>query len=364
MAIDELDFYTLIPCVQEYLIKHQDSFLQENPIEILETVYQHESFTSLWNYCFEKICENPKILFDSNNFTSIKAPLLKLFLGLDYLDLDEIFIWNSLLEWGIAQNPTVSQDITKWSREDITIMKRTLHEFIPLVRFHHISSDDFLIKVYPIKELLPNDLADELVKFNIAQHKQPNIYEIQPPRQSKLINYDSTLIERQHFAIFASWIDNKDLPYNISNIPYKFNLLYRASRDGNTVEAFHSRCDNKGATIAVAKVANSEQIVGGYNPFYWDLNSSWMSTFDSFIYFFADMRNIRTAKVSYSNGNPYSIGNDPNFGPVFGGGWDLYCHANGMWCSDKITFSSYPNIDGMPDRFNVGDYEVFQVIRK
>jgi hypothetical protein len=42
-------------------------------------------------------------------------------------------------------------------------MKRTLHEFIPLLRFYHISPEDFLVKVYPIKEILPNDLAEELV---------------------------------------------------------------------------------------------------------------------------------------------------------------------------------------------------------
>ena len=48
-----------------------------------------------------------------------------------------------------------------------------------------------------------------------------------------------------------------------NNIPYSFNLLYRASRDGNTVAAFHEKCDNKGPTIVIAKITNSEQIVGG-----------------------------------------------------------------------------------------------------
>jgi hypothetical protein len=360
IAIDELNFHTLIPRVQDYLIKYQDKFLQQNPIEILETVYLHESFTDLWNYCLETICENPNILFESDNFTGLKAPLLKLLLKRDDLNLNEIVIWDNLLKWSIAQNPSVSQDATKWSKEDITIMERTLHGFVPLVRFYHISSDDFLDKIYPIKELLPKDLSEELVKFNIAPHRKPNIDEIQPPRQI----YDSTLIERQHFAIFASWIDKKEKSHYDVRIPYKFNLLYRASKDGNTAEAFHSRCDNKGTTIVVAKIANSGQIVGGYNPFHWESNGSWKSTFDSFMYFFSDMRNIITAKVSYSNGNQYSIGNHPNYGPVFGGGWDLYCQRDGNWYSDKYTNCSYPNIDGMPKGFNVGDYEVFQVIKK
>jgi hypothetical protein len=186
LAIDELNFHTLIPRVQEYLIEHQDEFLQQNPIEILEKVYQHESFTDLWNYCLETICVDPNILFESVNFTSLKAPLLKLLLKRNDLDIDEIVIWDKLLKWGIAQNPSVSQDTTKWSKEDITIMERTLHGFVPLIRFYHISSDDFLDKIYPIKELLPKDLAEELVKFNIAPNRKLNINEIQPPRSTKI----------------------------------------------------------------------------------------------------------------------------------------------------------------------------------
>ena len=38
--MDELSIQTLIPCIQEYLINNQYEFLQQNPIEILETIYQ------------------------------------------------------------------------------------------------------------------------------------------------------------------------------------------------------------------------------------------------------------------------------------------------------------------------------------
>lgn len=44
------------------------------------------------------ICENPILLFDSDKFTSLKEPLLKLLLKMDDLELVEIFIWDSLLK--------------------------------------------------------------------------------------------------------------------------------------------------------------------------------------------------------------------------------------------------------------------------
>ncbi|PKB94036.1 hypothetical protein RhiirA5_439710, partial [Rhizophagus irregularis] len=152
--------------------------------------------------------------------------------------------------------------------------------------------------------------------------------------------------------------------------------------DGNTPAAFHAKCDNKGATIVVAKIENSEQIVGGYNPLYWNSSNCNMSIIDSFIYFFADKNNYETAKVSYSNGNEYSIRNYSGkvsysngnkysirnysgYGPIFGGGNDLIYCSDGMWYCNRGIYSSYHKIDGMPTGgFNVNDYEVFQVIEK
>ena len=61
-------------------------------------------------------------------------------------------------------------------------------------------------------------------------------------------------------------IDKKDtLHYNIIEYNlYKFKLLYRASRDGNTAPVFHGKCDNiNGATIFIAKARNLKYIIGG-----------------------------------------------------------------------------------------------------
>ncbi|CAI2185010.1 1278_t:CDS:2, partial [Funneliformis geosporum] len=95
------------------------------------------------------------------------------------------------------------------------------------------------------------------------------------------------------------WIDKKEnLHYEKKRIPYKFDLLYRASRDGNTPAAFHQKCDNKGATIVIVKLTNSEQIIGGYNPIGWEGNNDYKSTDDSFIFSFVNRTNLQTAKGS------------------------------------------------------------------
>src|ERR1700751_4923294 len=113
-----------------------------------------------------------------------------------------------------------------------------------------------------------------------------------PIKPSLKFKLDSALIKPEHITIFSSWIDKKDSShYNKKNIPYKFNLLYRASRDGNTTKAFHEKCDNKGSTIVVVKIPNSEQIVGGYNPLFWDTSNNRNSTNESFLFSFTNRNN-------------------------------------------------------------------------
>ena len=103
IAVDELNIQSLVSHIQEFLIERQTEFLHQNPTGILETVYQHETFTDLWNLCLEEICKEPTILFNSDKFINLKAPLLELLLKRDDLNLDEIVIWESLLKWCFAQ---------------------------------------------------------------------------------------------------------------------------------------------------------------------------------------------------------------------------------------------------------------------
>src|SRR6266542_4241757 len=141
----------------------------------------------------------------------------------------EITIWDNLLKWACGQNPIIQQDINKWGKNDFTVMERRLSRFIPTIKFYHIPSEEFLLKIYPFKELLPNDLINNIFAYHMVPNKRKNI-DIHPHRKPR---YDSVIITSQHFAIFASWIEKKNnFYYNVRNIPYNFKLLYRASRDG------------------------------------------------------------------------------------------------------------------------------------
>ena len=60
IAAGVLNLQSLVPEIEDYLIKEHHEFLQKNPIGILETIYQHETFTKLRNFYFEKFVKTLK----------------------------------------------------------------------------------------------------------------------------------------------------------------------------------------------------------------------------------------------------------------------------------------------------------------
>jgi hypothetical protein len=114
---------------------------------------------------------------------------------------------------------------------------------------------------------------------------------------------------------------NDELIQNLFGRKTNLTLLYKGSRDGFTAQAFHTKCDNQGATLTVIRATNG-RIGGGYTP------KSWHS-FDGYIYVppgeaFIFSVSGNSASKYYNNRLPwYSIGCHPRHGPIFGGGHDI-----------------------------------------
>ena len=126
-----------------------------------------------------------------------------------YITNNEITIWEKLLKWICEQQPHIQQNINKWNKNDFTVMERRLSRFIPLIRFYYISSEDFLLKIHPFKEILPNDLINNIFAYHTLPNNKLNI-ERQPFRFAY-----SNIINSHHLSIFANWINKKEtLHYN------------------------------------------------------------------------------------------------------------------------------------------------------
>jgi hypothetical protein len=106
-------------------------------------------------------------------------------------------------------------------------------------------------------------------------------------------------------------------------INQKWNLIYRASRDGFEASSFHAKCDSKPNTLIIIKSTNGN-VFGGYTEQTWNKignNGNHKADPNSFLFSLINKLN-KPIKIKWSQN--IAICCNSNYGPIFGGGNDLY----------------------------------------
>lgn len=398
VAADELILDELIEHVQDYLIQNQANWLQQNIVRVLHTIFQHQTCKKLQDYCLEIISNDPKFLFESEDYLKLESNILVALLERDDLEMEEIEIWDYMIKWGIAQfsinnnrhsKNVISNEliVENWERKNFIELEKTLNKCIPLIRYFHISGDDYFKKVFPFKRILPKSLKKDIYGYFLSANYRPKSI-ILPPRISPI---DSTIVTNKHASMIEFWMQNlinsniaigttiinNSNPINpITNygthskrLDYDWNLLFRASRDGFTSGDFHSKCDNKGSSIVLIKMRGHPQIIGGYNPVGWYTSRcGYHPTEDSFIFSmnFDENNNFdKCCKLNRVKNSNFAIYHDPSRGPTFGYP-DLSisdrCNENSRSNYEPKSYYSHNDTTQIPS-FYVDDYEIFQVTK-
>jgi hypothetical protein len=143
---------------------------------------------------------------------------------------------------------------------------------------------------------------------------------------------------------------------------FKFQLLYKGTKDGDTYDIFHKKCDNQGPTISIIESTDG-QIFGGYTSKSWDINSkSDISDPDSFLF------NINIKK-KYCVSNNKGLYKTSGFICDFGGNnfHELWLDSNYFsksgWCDNGngYNFKNY-ELSGGKNEYKVKECEVYKVI--
>ncbi|UZO21578.1 uncharacterized protein OCT59_013965 [Rhizophagus irregularis] len=283
---------------------------------------------------------------------------------------EEIEIWEYLLNWGLAKNPTLIPDPETWTDNDFKTMKNTLQNCLPSIRFFSMSSKEFFSKVRPYKKLFNNQLFEELIQSYMDPDSKPN-ENISPPRRNIKIDgiIDSKIVNLNIFSTISRLIDKVDINVKFAHfrelyLPYKFQLLLRGSRDGFTPKKFHELCDNKPSTITFIKIKGTDEIIGGYNPTIWSSSGGYGKTKGSFIFSFKIKNKfIEDIHISNVENVNYALDYSPKCGPKFGS--DIFLHASDELKNyDNIYYRKcfYENsIRDTEEKFLIGDYEIFQI---
>src|SRR6201992_3015976 len=233
VVANELSLQELVTYLQSFLIRNEGNLMEQNFNLIYQTSFENDSFLELQKYCTELTTKHPDKIFQSLNFSSIPEKLLVSVIQNDNLQMSEIQVWEHVLKWGHAQNPELSTNSTSLSKDDFNILKNTLQQLIPFIKFYNFTSREFTEKVLPYKKVLPKELYKNLNKTFLLLNpdSRPN----EDTRSNLII--DSKIISVRHAKLISKWIDRLEINDDIKN-QYEFELLFRASRDGATSSKF------------------------------------------------------------------------------------------------------------------------------
>eukprot|EP01127_Copromyxa_protea_P005480 TRINITY_DN1540_c0_g1_i1.p1 TRINITY_DN1540_c0_g1~~TRINITY_DN1540_c0_g1_i1.p1 ORF type:complete len:168 (+),score=17.47 TRINITY_DN1540_c0_g1_i1:716-1219(+) len=117
----------------------------------------------------------------------------------------------------------------------------------------------------------------------------------------------------------------------------EWSLIYRASREGWRAQDFHKHCDFQGPTLTVIKVGN--YIFGAFNPQTWKSSSTYIHEPNTWLFSLSNPDNTPVKILFDPAGNPFSIYDNPNLGPTFGGGHDICIQTNA-----NQTAQNYSNL--------------------
>ena len=326
---NKLGLSTFCTAIGDNLIEKHEEWIKQNILAVHNCASSTDSLQKLGDYCHQLMLSSPDIIFKSSNIADLPKVTLIGLLKRDEFDMDEVDIWLLVVQWVINQIPGLSDNPTNWSPNDVNAVKDMIAECVPHIRFFNMSSEELSKKVIPYK-ILPAELLSDLFCYHLQRDYKLKAHKL-PQRKRQLPAVDSVVINKQQ----ASWILQKIAEStqlgkaersgtSRQNITHKLTLLYRESRDGginiaDTLQKFWRMCGDKGPTIVVGRVEDTEEILGGYNPLSWSTSmDEWVSTRESFA-FSLNKNDAEKNIISFVKDENCAIYNSSDYLPNFGG---------------------------------------------
>ncbi|CAG8467724.1 2489_t:CDS:2 [Funneliformis mosseae] len=219
---------------------------------------------------------------------------------------------------------------------------------------------------------------------NIIEFKKPNI---NPKVFEMILNYiyagevdltkqsvgkvqiESKIIKPKLASIIINWMNRKDAKAIRSkeDLLYKFNLIYRGSRDGIDNNSFRSNYNSQVPTLVLVKCQGSQKIFGGYSPikFYnYDYGDQFTGSIDCFIFSFENNEDTQNMKLSRVNSQYYNYAiyeyyaYDDSYG--FNFGCDFYTQGQCLYVNMNTGYYEN-NVFNNNNAYTIEEIEAFNI---
>ena len=224
--------------------------------------------------------------------------------------------------------------------------------------------------IQPIENIIKIPLNEKVLDVNtintmqlLLKEKNSEIQKLKEEMQYIEDKYKNRLIKRdiKGYSYNFTFIE-KEIEKQLKKNVIRYELLYKAKRDGDKSENFHSKCDNKENTLTIIKSTNGRTF-WGFTTQLWNNTSNYK--IDKFAFAFSlDNQKIYNILENRTN---FAIYAHNSYGPCFGQGTDFGIYSGCLtrsdnWCSNKNTYNfNNENMNGEP-HFQILDYEVYSVI--
>ncbi|RHZ84866.1 hypothetical protein Glove_74g211 [Diversispora epigaea] len=369
-----------IELLQTHFVDNNNSWLRQNFSRVYLTSCQTKNFRIIQEFCNNIIAKYPDTIFESEIFPTLPEDVLISIVKQDNSQLEENKIWQYVIQWGKAQNPTLPTNLDEWTSDNFLTLQTTLKQCLPHIRYFSISSEDVFKMIFPYQQILEPKLWSDINSKLLAPNN-PIDSKILPPRRilNETLKAPNSLtpniITDENALRISSWIDKRESRYTryTKNNPYEFKLLVRGSRDGFNVKTIYEICDKISNTVIVLKVKDTGEVLGGFIPCRLDKNKDeWIHSQDSFAFSLKTKNSILSRVKNFD----YAILNYPQqLKILFGNTLCLVgnlktdkkcCSLQSRVSYDKLVRSEkfIDNILSDKSGFNVDEYEVFKVSKK
>ena len=217
-----------------------------------------------------------------------------------------------------------------------------------------------------------NSLREEITNLKNLHSKEINELrekiEMLQKQMDKTNKLESDIVKRKkdiNFIIERLKKVNLKENTNQEKINFEFNLLYRATEDGDSANDFHTRCDKHKNTLVLVKTKKNVKF-GGFTTETWDGNDIDKEDKNAFCF------SLNKMKIYNSIKGKKAIFASPNSGPAFENCiFEIKdgCFKAGGMCSDNSNcyFDNHEfkcEINNGDELFDVKEVEVYEVIFK
>ena len=172
-----------------------------------------------------------------------------------------------------------------------------------------------------------------------------------------MIKINSKIVDSYFYILLIkNWINSIN---NDSSTIIKTKILYKLSKDGDSIDTFHQKCDNNSPTLLLVETTNGRKF-GGYTTCVWSVNKGGKKDGKTFL-FSLDEKKMYKKKKEFENQRDIYCRKDA--GPTFGGN-DLYFYQTlkkGYSVSPYYFLDKNDLAKNIKDDFDIKEIEIFKV---